>query len=126
METKTLTRRAVLRTAALATTAVATPFVSGARAESLPAPAGKMAVAWHTNIAARWLDPGQHDGSATPDNFINALHDALIKNYKKELYDHLALADEFDFAEDAKSAIFRLRQNIYFHDGSPVTPDDVK
>ena len=126
METKTLTRRAVLRTAALATTAVATPFVSGARAESLPAPAGKLAVAWHTNIAARWLDPGQHDGSATPDNFINALHDALIKNYKKELYDHLALADEFDFAEDAKSAIFRLRQNIYFHDGSPVTPDDVK
>ena len=37
--------------------------------------------------APRWLDPGQHDGSATPDNFINVLHDALIKNYKKELYD---------------------------------------
>ena len=68
----------------------------------------------------------QHDGGATPDNFLNALHDALIKNYKKEIYDHLALADQFDFAEDAKSATFRLRENIQFHDGSPVTPEDVK
>jgi hypothetical protein len=31
-----------------------------------------------------------------------------------------------DFAEDAKSATFRLRDNIHFHDGAPVTPDDVK
>jgi peptide/nickel transport system substrate-binding protein len=85
-----------------------------------------MTLAWHTNIAARWLDPLQHDGGATPDDFLNVAQDALIKNYKKKLFDHLALADQFDFAEDALSATFRLRQSIYFHDGSPVTPDDVK
>ena len=50
----------------------------------------------------------------------------MIKNYKEQLYDHLALADQFDFAEDAQSATFRLREGIKFHDGSPVTPDDVK
>jgi peptide/nickel transport system substrate-binding protein len=124
MEKNRLTRRTVLRTA-LATSALAAPLVRAASAAGA-APSGKMTLAWHTNIAPRWLDPGQHDGSATPDNFINALHDGLIKNYKKELYNHLALADEFDFAEDAKSATFRLRENILFHDGTPVTPQDVK
>ena len=34
-------------------------------------PKGKMMLAWHTNIAPRWLDPQQHDGTATPDNFLN-------------------------------------------------------
>ena len=64
-------------------------------------------MAWHTNIAPRWLDP-QHDGTASPDNFLMALHDGLIKNFREELYDHLALAERFEFAEDAKSATFRL------------------
>ncbi len=123
---KGLTRRTVLGTAALATTALAAPFVRGARGAGQIIPTGSMVLAWHINIAPRWLDPGQHDGSATPDNFLNAVHDALIKNYKTQLYDHLALADQFDFAEDAKSATFRLRQNIYFHDGTPVTPEDVQ
>ena len=69
-------------------------------------PAGKMVLAWHTNIAARWLDPQQHDGTASPDNFLMALHDGLIKNFRDELYDHPALADRYEFAEDAKSATF--------------------
>ena len=89
-------------------------------------PAGKMVLAWHTNIAARWLDPQQHDGTASPDNFLMALHDGLIKNFRDELYDHPALAERFEFAEDAKSATFWLRPGTKFHDGSPVTPADVK
>jgi ABC-type transport system substrate-binding protein len=123
----TLTRRALLQSVALAASGVAAPFVAAAESTaSKGTSAGKMTLAWHTNIAPRWLDPGQHDGSATPDNFINVLHDALIKNYKKELYNHLALAEHFDFPEDARSATFRLRPDLYFHDGSPVTPEDVK
>jgi ABC-type transport system substrate-binding protein len=120
-ETK-ITRRHVLRTAALTSTALAMPFARRARA----APEGQMTLAWHTNIAPRWYDPLQHDGSATPDNFLMICQDALIKNYKEKTYDHLALADRFEFAEDAASATFRLREGIKFHDGSPVTPDDVK
>jgi len=124
MEKTTLTRRTVLRTG-VATTALA-PFVRGAHAAAQVVPSGSMVLAWHTNIAPRWLDPQQHDGGATPDNFLNVLHDALIKNFRDELYDHPALAEHYEFAEDAKSATFRLRPGLKFHNGAPVTPEDVK
>jgi len=39
---------------------------------------------------------------------------------------HLALAERYEFAEDAKSATFWLRPGIKFHNGAPVTPEDVK
>jgi len=120
------TRRRVLRTAALMTAAAATPFARSARAAEAVVPKGKIVLAWHTNITARWLDPQQHDGTASPDNFLMALQDALIKNFRENHYDHLALAEGFDLAEDAKSATFRLRRGINFHDGAPVTPADVK
>ena len=102
-------------------------FASRARgASATVVPQGKLTLAWHTNIAARWLDPQQHDGTASPDNFLMALHDGLIKNFRDELYDHPALAERFEFAEDAKSATFWLRAGTKFHDGTPVTPADVK
>ena len=126
MQKTTVTRRTILRTAALATTALAMPSVRGLRAAGNVVPSGKMVLAWHTNIASRWLDPQQHDGTASPDNFIFALHDALIKNFREVHYDHPALADGFDFAEDAKSATFKLRTGVTFHDGTPITPNDVK
>ena len=125
MDHTKLSRRSVLRTA-VATTALAAPFVRHALAAGEVVPSGKMVLAWHTNIAPRWLDPLQHDGGATPDNFLNALQDALIKNFRDKLYDHLALAEHFEFAEDAKSATFKLRPGLKFHDGSPVTAADVK
>jgi peptide/nickel transport system substrate-binding protein len=126
MGSERLTRRTLLRSAALATTAVATPFVRGAYAAGKVVASGSMVLGWHTNVAPRWLDPLQHDGGATPDNFLNAVQDALIKNFRNELYDHLALAERYEFAEDAKSATFWLRPGLKFHNGTPVTPADVK
>src|SRR6185295_11007572 len=72
------------------------------------------------------LDPQVHDGAASTDNFLNIVHDALIKNFRDKRYDHLALAEHFEFAEDARSATFGLRPNLKFHNGDPVTADDVK
>jgi peptide/nickel transport system substrate-binding protein len=90
------------------------------------APKGKLTLAWHAGLSSRWLDPQEHDGTATPDNFFTALHDALIKNQGTQLYDHPALAEKFTFAADAKSATFTLRKGTKFHNGDPVTPQDVK
>jgi ABC-type transport system substrate-binding protein len=125
MQKIAVTRRTVLRTA-LATMALPAPFARRAAAEAAAVPNGKLMLAWHTNIASRWLDPQQHDGTATPDNFLFANQDALIKNFREQRYDHLALAEKFDFAEDAKNATFELRAGLKFHDGSPVTAEDVK
>ena len=85
MATIGLTRRRVLQAAGVAAGGIAAgPFaVRAAGSAGGVTPKGRMVLAWHTNIAPRWLDPGQHDGSATPDNFLNVVHDALIKNYKK-------------------------------------------
>src|SRR6266851_9552558 len=126
MATEMLTRRRVLQTAAVAASGLTVPLVRRAGAAVGSVPTGSMTLAWHTNIAPRWLDPQQHDGGATPDNFLNVLHDALIKNFRDELYDHLALAERYEFSEDAKSAIFSLRPGLKFHNGTPVTPADVK
>src|ERR1700716_1947269 len=87
---------------------------------------GKLVLAWHAGFASRWLDPQEHDGTATPDNFFTAIHDALIKNQGTQLYDHLALAERFAVAPDSKSATFTLRKGTKFHNGDPVTPQDVK
>jgi peptide/nickel transport system substrate-binding protein len=119
-----LGRRGVLAGGAAALTRIASPG-GAARAASV-VPDGKLILAWHTNIAARWLDPQQHDGTASPDNFLMALHDGLIKNFRDVRYDHPALAERFEFAEDARSATFMLRAGTKFHDGTPVTPADVK
>src|SRR5437899_3283672 len=105
---------------AVASTAI--PFSSPAGA----AAKGKIVLAWHAGFASRWLDPQEHDGTATPDNFFTALHDALVKNQGTQLYDHPALAERFSVAADAKSATFILRKGIKFHNGEPVTPQDVK
>jgi peptide/nickel transport system substrate-binding protein len=126
MGTQRITRRTLLGTAAVAVTAIEAPFVRSAGAAEKVVPAGKMTLAWHTNIAPRWLDPQTHDGGATPDNFLNIVHDALIKNFRDKRYDHLALAERFEFAEDASSVTFWLRPGTKFHNGDPVTADDVK
>ena len=94
-------------------------------AQPAKVPKGKIVLAWHTNMASKWLDPQEHDGTATPDNFLNALHDALIKNSRETLFDHPALAERYAFASDAKSATFWLRPGIKFHNGEPVTVEDV-
>jgi len=127
MHRERVTRRSILQAAACGTVALALPFVRRSRAAAADvAPRGRMTLAWHTNIPSRWMDPQQHDGTATPDNFLTVNQDALIKNFREQKYDHLALADRFDLAEDAESASFRLRPGIRFHDGTPVTPEDVK
>src|ERR671931_2928522 len=77
-------------------------------------PKGKLTLAWHTNMASKWLDPQEHDGTATTDNFLNALHDALIKNSGKTLFDHPGLAERYEFAPDAKSATVSPWRGIKF------------
>src|SRR5438067_1555886 len=111
---------AALILGAVVSAAIPFPSPAGAAAK------GKLVLAWHAGFASRWLDPQEHDGTATPDNFFTAIHDALIKNQGTQLFDHPALAERFTIAPDSKSATFTLRKGPKFHNGDPVTPQDVK
>src|SRR6266545_6658992 len=121
-ETRSMFRLLAVALILIAAASTVVPLSSPAGA----AATGKIVLAWHAGLASRWLDPQEHDGTATPDNFFTALHDALIKNQGTALYDHPALAERFTVAADAKSATFTLRKGIKFHNGDPVTPQDAK
>ena len=69
--------------------------------------------------------PQEHDGTATPDNFITALHDALIKNNREKLFDHPALAERFELPRTRRVPPSGCAQ-AKPHNGEPVTPEDVK
>src|SRR5499427_1942623 len=107
---------ALILTVAMSAIISSFSFAVGAAAK------GKLVLAWHAGLASRWLDPQEHDGTSTPDNFLTAIHDALIKNQGTALYNHPALAEHFTVATDSKSATFTLRKGIKFHNGEPVTP----
>jgi len=89
------------------------------------APKGKLTYAFHTSIPPSWLDPQENPPQVTPYNFSYTLHDALVKPMPGKDFVP-SLAESYEVAPDFKSATFKLRAGIKFHDGSPVTAEDVK
>jgi peptide/nickel transport system substrate-binding protein len=98
---------------------------AAAPAAGKPEPKGTLIYAWHTTISPAWLDPQENPPQITPYNFAYALHDALVKHMPGKTFAP-SLAESYEIAPDYKSATFKLRPNIKFHDGKPVTTEDVK
>jgi len=98
---------------------------TSAPAAAQAAPKGKFTYAFHVTITPAWLDPQENPPQVTPYNFSYTLHDALVKPMPGKDFSP-SLAESYEVAPDSKSATFKLRPNIKFHDGSPVTPEDVK
>ncbi|HEX2171840.1 MAG TPA: ABC transporter substrate-binding protein, partial [Dehalococcoidia bacterium] len=88
-------------------------------------PKGRMVYAWSTGLSPAWLDPQENGLVITPYMHQYALHDAVVKHMPDKLMTP-SLAESYEVAPDFKSATFRLRENIKFHDGTPVTSEDVK
>jgi peptide/nickel transport system substrate-binding protein len=103
----------------------AAPAAQTAPAAGKPEAKGKVTYAWHTTISPAWFDPQEAPPQITPYNFMYAVHDALVKHLPGKPFAP-SLAESYEVAPDSKSATFKLRQGIKFHDGKPVTPDDVK
>src|SRR5919197_1398886 len=110
--TRTLSRRSFLALAGSSTSLVLLAACGGAQAPAAP------------TISPAWLDPQENPPVITPYNFQYCLHDAMLKHMPGKTFAP-ALAESYDVAPDYKSATFKLRQGIRFHDGQPVTPDDV-
>ena len=86
---------------------------------------GKLTIAAHVSLAPTWFDPAETSGIITPYLLMYAMHDALVKDMPGGRLVP-SLAETSTVSADGLAYDFTLRANATFHDGSPVTSDDVK
>src|SRR5215469_3930962 len=89
------------------------------------APEGTLTFALHFSPVTRWLDPAEGESTITPYLLLYALHDGLLKPMAGT-GSGPSLAESWSLAKDGQSAEFVLRPGIRFHNGDPVTSEDVK
>ncbi len=115
-----ITRRDALAFAGLGALAMA-----GAPIVARAAPAGQLTWGLHVSLAPTWFDPAETQALITPFMVLYALHDAMVKPMPEGLYTP-CLAQSWSAAEDNLSYEFVLRDGAKFHNGDPVTAEDVK
>ena len=91
----------------------------------LAAQDGTMTLGIHVTLVSRWLDPGDTEGLITPFMVLYALHDALVKPMPSGL-NTPSLAESWTVSKDGLTYEFLIRKDAKFHNGDPVTADDVK
>jgi peptide/nickel transport system substrate-binding protein len=89
------------------------------------APSGQAVMAWHVTIAPSWFDPSTAPPQITPFGILYAIHDALVRPYPGHKMGP-SLAESWKESADGKTYEFKLRPGLKFHNGDPVTTDDVK
>src|SRR5919109_3419546 len=88
-------------------------------------PDGTLTIGVHVTLVNRWLDPGETEALITPFMVLYALHDALVKPMPKNIMTP-SLAESFTASKDGLTYDFVIRKNARFHNGDPVTAEDVK
>ena len=114
-----LTRRDLLAFAAVGLMA------GGARSSSAADAQGQLTWGIHVSLAPTWFDPADTQGIITPFMVLYALHDAVVKPTPGNPMAP-CLAESFSASEDGLSYEFVLREKAKFHNGDPVTAEDVK
>ena len=89
------------------------------------APEGEMRWGLHVTLAPKWLDPAETEAFNTPFMVLYAVHDALVKPMPTGVSTP-SLAESWTESKDHLSYTFMLRKNARFHNGEPVTAEDVK
>src|SRR5207245_184881 len=88
-------------------------------------PSGTITWGVHVAVATRWLDTAETDAEITPFMVMYALHDALVKPMPSGL-NTASLAESWSMSKDGRVWEFVLRKGPRFHNGDPVTAEDVK
>jgi peptide/nickel transport system substrate-binding protein len=86
---------------------------------------GTMVWGVHVTLVSRWLDPGETEGLITPFMVLYPLHDALVKPMPGNISTP-SLAESWTVSKDGLTYEFVIRKNAKFHNGDPVTAEDVK
>jgi peptide/nickel transport system substrate-binding protein len=114
-----LTRRELIALSALG-------LVAGApRLARATEPQGQLSWGIHVSLAPTWFDPAETPGLITPFMILYALHDAMVKPMPGQPLAP-SLAESWSAAEDGRSYDFVLRKGATFHNGDPITAEDVK
>jgi peptide/nickel transport system substrate-binding protein len=114
-----LSRRDLLVLSALGLAAPGWAAAQGA------APKGQLTWAVHFSLAPTWFDPAETPGMITPFLLLYALHDAMVKPMPGNAAEP-CLAEAWKMAPDGLSYDFTVRKGAKFHNGQPMTADDVK
>ncbi|MBI2742030.1 MAG: ABC transporter substrate-binding protein [Rhodospirillales bacterium] len=86
---------------------------------------GPLVYAAHISLAPTWFDPAETPGIVTPFMLLYALHDGLVKPMPDNPAEP-CLAESYSASADGLSHSFTLRAGVKFHNGEPVTAEDVK
>src|SRR5437899_7561206 len=112
------TRARVVLLAALAVAAAAAPTLAAE-------PAGEVTVSFHVTLAPSWFDPSTAPPQITPFGVLYAVHDALVRPLPGQKMG-ASLAESWTESRDGLVYEFKLRRGLKFHNGDPLTTDDVK
>jgi len=115
----------VLALALAASIMLAVVVLSGPAEAGAEPPAGQITWAVHFTIAPTLFEPAETPGLITPFMMLYALHDAMLKPMPGK---HVApsLAESWSMSPDGLVYEFVLRKGVRFHNGEPVTAEDVK
>ncbi len=86
---------------------------------------GQLTWGIHVSLAPTWFEPAEASGVITPFLVFYALHDGMVKPMPGQVLAP-SLAESFAASEDGRSYEFMLRDRALFHNGDPVTAEDVK
>ena len=104
---------------------VSLAVLAGPPAARADAPAGQVTWAVSVTLPPAWFDPAEATGLLIPFSVYYAIHDALAKPMPGKLMAP-SLAESWTSSPDGLTHEFVLRQGVRFHNGDPVTADDVK
>jgi peptide/nickel transport system substrate-binding protein len=96
-----------------------------APAAGIAAPEGQVVWGVHVSLAPLWFDPADTQGMITPFMVLYALHDAMVKPMPGNATAP-SLAESWSVSKDGLVYEFVLRKGARFHNGDPVTAEDVK
>jgi peptide/nickel transport system substrate-binding protein len=88
-------------------------------------PSGRAVMAFHVTISPSWFDPSTAPPQITPFAVLYAIHDALVRPYPGHKMGP-SLAESWKESSDGKTYEFKLRPGLKFHNGDPLTTEDVK
>ena len=87
-------------------------------------PEGQLTIAVHVSLSPKWLNPQETPATMAYEVLWKA-HDNMIKTMPGNVYTY-SLAEFYDMSPDFKTATVRLRPGLKFHNGEPITAEDVK